>query len=307
MTSFPIILPLNARPNPDSRKEKCPSMNVPQEHEMTSEQYTRLRDLIYQRLGLFFEDSKVYFIKRRIERRITALQLEKVDEYIFYLRFCDETGREMQELANLITTNETYMFREYEQLESFSNYCLPEILEEKRKRGNRSLRIWSAGCSSGEEPYTLAILLREIIANIDEWEVEIVATDIDSNMLEAVEAANYGDRSVKDVPEAYFDRHLIAVPNGFRVRLETKRLVSSRHLNLNDRMSMRAMRGFDFVFCRNVLIYFDDASRKSVVDHFYSALNPGGYIFLGHSESIGRISSAFTLVRRGDFLTYRKL
>ena len=197
-------------------------MNVAPECEMTSEQYSRLRDLIYQKLGLFFEDSKVYFLKRRIERRIAARQLERVDEYIFYLRFCDEDGREMQELANLITTNETYMFREYEQLESFSNYCLPEILEAKQQRGDRSLRIWSAGCSSGEEPYTLAIILREVIANIAEWDVEIVASDIDNNMLQMVEAANYEDRSVKDVPEQYFDRHLLCTGSGFQVRPENQ-------------------------------------------------------------------------------------
>ena len=290
----------------NSRMKNAPSMNVLPEREMTSEQYIRLRDLIYQKLGLFFEDSKVYFLKRRVERRLVALQLDRVDEYIFYLRFSDENGREMQELANLITTNETYMFREYEQLEAFSNHCLPEILEAKRKRDDRCLRIWSAGCSSGEEPYTLAIILREVIANIADWEIEIVASDVDSNMLRSVEAANYGDRSVKDVPEQYFDRHLVCNGASYQVRPETKRLVRACHLNLHDRLAMRAMRGFDFIFCRNVLIYFDDASRKSVVDHFYSALNAGGYIFLGHSESIGRISSAYTLVRRGNYLTYQK-
>jgi len=292
---------------PASREENALSMNAVPEREMTSEQYSRLRDLIYQKLGLFFEDSKVYFLKRRIERRLAALELERVDEYIFHLRFCDEDGHEMQELANLITTNETYMFREYEQLEAFSNYCLPEILEAKQQHGDRALRIWSAGCSSGEEPYTLAIILREVIPNLADWDVEIVASDIDNNMLQMVEAANYGDRSVKEVPEQYFDRHLTCNGACFQVRPETKRLVRACHINLNDRLAMRSMRGFDFIFCRNVLIYFDDVSRKNVVDHFYAALNASGYIFLGHSESIGRVSSAFTLVRRGDFLTYRKV
>ena len=212
----------------------------------------------------------------------------------------------MQALANLITTNETYMFREYDQLQGFANHCLPEVLSAKHDRGDRTLRIWSAGCSSGEEAYTLAMIVQEVFPQAQSWACEIVATDIDENMLRRVAAARYGTRSVADVPAEYREKYLIEDSEGWTVRKRTAELVKTRHLNLSDRMAMRTMRGFDFIFCRNVLIYFDDLSRKAVVEHFYNALNPGGYVFLGHSESVGRVTTAFKLKRFETHLVYAK-
>ena len=212
----------------------------------------------------------------------------------------------MQALANLVTTNETYMFREYDQLQAFANYCLPEVLSAKQDRGERSLRIWSAGCSSGEEAYTLAMIVQEVFPQAQTWRFEVVASDIDENMLRKLVAARYGCRAVNEVPSEYREKYLVADGDEWVVRPRTAALVQALHLNLHDRMAMRAMRSFDFIFCRNVLIYFDDLSRKAVVDHFYSALNPGGYLFLGHSESVGRVTTAFTLKRFEDHLVYVK-
>jgi chemotaxis protein methyltransferase CheR len=198
------------------------------------------------------------------------------------------------------------MFREYDQLQAFANHCLPEVLSVKQARGERSLRIWSAGCSSGEEAYTLAMIVQEVFPQAQSWKCEIIATDIDENMLERAGTARYGDRAVADVPEEYRKKHLAPDGEQWTVRPRTAAMAEFRHLNLSDRMAMRAMHGFDFIFCRNVLIYFDDLSRKAVVDHFYNALNPGGYIFLGHSESVGRVSSAFKLRRFESHLVYMK-
>jgi chemotaxis protein methyltransferase CheR len=255
---------------------------------------------------LYFDDKKNYFLKTRMAKRMTALAMDNPDDYVFMVSYADTNGLEMQELANLVTTNETYMFREYDQLQGFANYCLPEVLSAKQDRGDKTLRIWCAGCSSGEEPYTLAMIIQEVFPQSQSWDCKIVATDIDENMLEKVAAARYEQRSINDVPQEYKDKYLIAQGEEYAVRRRTAALVEARHLNLNDRMALRAMRGFDFIFCRNVLIYFDDLSRKSVVDHFYNALNPGGYIFLGHSESIGRVTSAFTLKRFEKHLVYVK-
>jgi chemotaxis protein methyltransferase CheR len=274
--------------------------------DLSTEHFVRIRDVIYQKLGLRFEQNKVHFLKRRVQTRMEALNITEPKEYIFLLAHADADGSEMQQLANLVTTNETYMFREFEQLEAFANYCLPEVLEAKKKRGVNTLNIWSAGCSSGEEPYTLAMILREVLPTIGKWKVQITATDIDENMLAKTNQARYSKRSVKDVPDEYLDRHLIRDGAEYVVRPETAELVVARHLNLSDRAALRQMRNFDFVFCRNVLIYFDDVSRKTAVDHFYSALNPGGFIFLGHSESVGRISNAFTLRRVAEHLVYCK-
>jgi chemotaxis protein methyltransferase CheR len=274
--------------------------------DLSVEQFQSLSQLIYQKLGLHFDDKKIYFLKTRVAKRMAALGIDDPREYLFLVSYADPQGVEMQALANLVTTNETYMFREYDQLQAFANHCLPEVLSAKQARGERSLRIWSAGCSSGEEPYTLAMIVQDVFPQALSWDCGIVATDIDENMLERVAAARYGARSVGDVPDEYRRKYLIEDGDEWVVRRRTADLVQPRHLNLHDRMAMRSMRGFDFVFCRNVLIYFDDASRKAVVDHFYSALNPGGYVFLGHSESIGRVTTAFKLKRFETHLVYVK-
>lgn len=274
---------------------------------MTARQFDTLRELIYRSLGLHFEDTKVDFLEKRVERRMSALGLGRVEEYVFHLRFLDTAGAEMQALANLVTTNETYMFREFEQLQAFADFCLPEVIERRERSGVRKLRIWSAGCSSGEEAYTLAIILREVMHDIDDWNVRILATDVDEERLAMLREGVYGPYAVREVPEEYAARHLI--PDGrdrFRIHPDTARLVEDRHLNLNDRFAMRAVRGMDFVFCRNVLIYFDDVSRRSVVDHFYNSLNPGGFLYLGHSESVSRITAAFKVRRLGPHLVYCK-
>ena len=274
--------------------------------EISVEQFQRLSQHIYQKLGLYFDERKIYFLKKRVEKRMAALGIEDPRDYVFLVGYADPQGVEMQELANLVTTNETYMFREYDQLQAFANHCLPEVLSAKQARGDRTLRIWSAGCSSGEEPYTLAMIVQDVFPQAQSWECEIVATDIDENMLRRVASARYGARSVGDVPAEYREKYLTQDGEEWVVRRRTAALVEARHLNLSDRMAMRAMRGFDFIFCRNVLIYFDDLSRKAVVDHFYNALNKGGYIFLGHSESVGRATTAFTLKRFETHLVYVK-
>ena len=273
---------------------------------ITAEHLERLGQQIYRKLGLYFDEKKNYFLKTRVAKRMAALGMDNPDDYVFMVSYADANGLEMQELANLVTTNETYMFREYDQLQGFANYCLPEVLSVKQDRGDKTLRIWCAGCSSGEEAYTLAMIIQEVFPQSQSWDCKITATDIDENMLQKVAAARYGQRSINDVPQEYKDKYLIAEGEEYAVRRRTAALVEPRYLNLNDRMALRAMRGFDFIFCRNVLIYFDDLSRKSVVDHFYNALNPGGYIFLGHSESIGRVTSAFTLKKFENHLVYVK-
>jgi len=274
--------------------------------EMCVEQIHRLSLQIYQKLGLRFDEKKICYLKARVAKRMAALGIDDPREYLFRVSYADPQGVEMQALANLVTTHETYMFREYEQLQAFANLCLPEVLSAKQSRGDRTLRIWSAGCSSGEEPYTLAMILQEVFPQVRSWHCQIAATDIDQNMIRKTVAARYGARSVNDVPEEYRQKYLIADRGEFVVRAKTAALVQPFHLNLHDCEAMQSMRGFDFIFCRNVLIYFDDLSRKAAVDHFYSALNPGGYIFLGHSESVGRVTTAFKLKRLENHLVYMK-
>lgn len=270
------------------------------------EVFTHLRDFIREKLGIYFGDNKTSFLEKRVRQRLKFLDISNFKEYYHHLRFADPDGFELQALTDLITTNETYMFREFEQLEAFANHCLPEVYYRKKEKDDRTLRIWSAGCSSGEEPYTLAIIAMEILDDFQDWNIEIVATDIDTKVLDRAKKAIYSDRSVKHVPTRYYKNHFSQCEEGHQLNTETRRLVRFEHLNLHDRRAMRRHRRYDFIFCRNVLIYFDDVARKNVVDHFYTSLNSGGYVFLGHSESIGRISNAFHLKKMNNHLVYSK-
>lgn len=270
------------------------------------EDFCRIRDLLCKRIGIYFDDRKLPFIETRIWGRMKAIGIHSSLEYVNALRFNDPGNAEFQKLVDAVTTNETYMFREYDQLEAFANFCLPEMLKRKKERADKTIRIWSAGCSSGEEPYTLAIIMREVLEEPADWNVQIIASDIDQGMLEKTNRAFYEQRAVKDVPDAYMEKHLIPEGKGWTVHPDTKRLVRVMQINLNDRVEVRAMEGMDFIFCRNVLIYFNEISRAEAVAGFFHCLNRSGFLFLGHSESVGRINTAFQLRRLGQHLVYGK-
>lgn len=273
---------------------------------LSIDDFQRLSNFIYRKIGIRFEPNKLYFVSKRVEARMAALGIDSPRSYVRHLLFSTDT-EEFQQLTNLLTVNETYFFREFPQLEAFAEHCLSRVVERKLATGDRSLRVWSAGCSTGEEPYTLSIILQEMFEDIRSWDVEIVASDLDRNVLRRAADGLYGRRSVKDVPQDYLDQYFRpSGPEAWRVTDDVRRLVRFEHCNLADADAMRAKRAFDFVFCRNVLIYFDDVSRKRVVENFYLSLNKGGYIFLGTSESIGRITTVFTLQRLGSHLVYCK-
>lgn len=207
-------------------------------------------------------------------------------------------------LINSLTTNETYFFREFEQLKSFAEHCLPGVLD--RKTRNRDINIWSAGCSTGEEAYTLSIILLEMLDNYNKWNINIYATDINTEVLKKAERGVYSERSVKYVPREYFAKYFTGKTEEWKVAPDVKRNVKFENVNLINNGAAKFYKNIDFIFCRNVLIYFDDNSRKRVVNSFYESLNIGGYIFLGHSESMSRISTAFTPKRRGGWIVYEK-
>ncbi len=273
---------------------------------ITSGELEVLIDLIYRKTGIRFEEKKLYFISKRIEKRMNALGMEKFSEYLRLLRFSDRDNHEFQQLTDLLTINETYFFRDFPQMEVFAEQCLLEVSEKKAKAGRRSLRIWSAGCSTGEEPYTLAIILSEMLDDVSEWDIKITAGDIDTNALEKAKRGVYEIRSVRDVPPEYLSKYFKVSGGLYMVKDQIRNMVQFEHVNLSDKNQIRQKMGFDFIFCRNLLIYFDDISRKRLVDQFYVALNPGGYIFLGSSESVGRINTAFKLKKVGGHIVYYK-
>ncbi|WP_246523368.1 CheR family methyltransferase [Gemmata palustris] len=268
--------------------------------------FVLIRDMLYERTGLMFEDKKLAFLQPRVARRVSTTGAASPRDYYRMLKYQDPGGREFQSLVEQVTTNETYFFREFPQLESFANDALPKVAEAKRAARDYTLNVWSACCSTGDEPYTLATILSACLDDFPKWKVRLLATDIDTAVLDTARAAEYGERNVKDVPPPYLKEYFTRTRAGYRVKEPVRKMVTFEHLNLMDKAGMRKQKGFDFVFCRNVLIYFDDVSRKQVLGHFYDALVPGGFVFLGHSESVGRISAAFEPVALGGGVMYRK-
>lgn len=273
---------------------------------LTLEDFEKFADFIYRKTGIRFDQKKFYFLSKRIEKRMQVLGITDPVTYLRRLKFGDKNGEELQNLVDLITINETYFFRDFPQLQAFAEYCLPEVVERKIKTRDDNLKIWSAGCSTGEEPYTISIILYEMLEDVNSWSIEILATDIDKEALRKAQEGIYEWRSVKHVPTEYLKKYFEIIKDKYKIKDEVKKLVKFEHLNLMDFLSLRKKRGFDFIFCRNVLIYFDEISRKKVVDHFYIALNKGGYIFLGSSESLARITNAFKIKRLGGHIVYTK-
>jgi chemotaxis protein methyltransferase CheR len=282
-------------------------MHTKKSQSMTMSEFEVLEGFIYRKIGIRMESQKLYFLSSRVAKRMESMRTESVSEYIRILRFGDPDGSEFQKLINLLTVNETYFFRDFPQLQAFAEQCLPEVVANKEAAKNRKLKIWSAACSSGEEPYTLAIILHAMLDNIDMWDVEIVASDIDQNILAKASAASYDPRRLREVPPEYLKRFFQQQRNNnYKVNNDIRKMVTFEHINLSETSEIRNKMGFDFIFCRNLLIYFDDISRKKLVDQFYIALDQGGYIFLGSSESISRISTAFRVKRKGGYFVYYK-
>lgn len=267
--------------------------------------YIKFIDVIYKRTGLYYEPAKKYFVQKRLEKRIEELELESFKEYYQLIKFSSDQS-EFNQLINDLTVNETYFFRDFPQLENFAEEVLVQYIKYKEAKKDYKLKIWSAACSTGEEPYTLSIILMEMLEEYDKWDIQILATDINTEVLATAQRGIYDSRSVRDVPEEYLGKYFTSRNGKNLINLNVRKSVVFKQLNLMESQEMRNITGYDFIFCRNCLIYFDDDSRKKVIEGMYNSLNSCGYIFLGHSESIGRISSAFNVQRIGKTIVYSK-
>ena len=270
--------------------------------ELSPLEYQHLTEFIYQKTGLRFAAGKEYYLNARVGKRLQELGVDNFRQYFNFLRF-GSPEKELELLINSITVNETYFFREYNQLKCFAEEVLP-LLAKELKAGER-LKVWSAGCSSGEEPYTLAIILTEML-EVSGINFEVHGTDINTLALHKAKKGCYEKRSLREMPEEYLQKYFLPKDALYQVRPQLKEHVHLYQLNLKDEKAMEAMRGFHSIFCRNVLIYFDDQSRREAALGFYRALLPGGFIFLGHSESMGRISNLFKPLRFKEAIIYQK-
>ena len=268
--------------------------------------FEQLRDFIYNVCGMYFHTSKKYFLENRLTRRMEATGTKTCQEYYRLLK-SPQGSNELKFLLDEVTTNETYFFRNVAQLAVLENKLLPEIVAIKNKMEFRKLRIWSAASSSGEEAYTMAMILLEKKSTLlKDWIIEIVGTDINETVLAQAREGVYNAYSVRNIPDAYRRKYIREENGRFIVSPEVKKGVTFNKLNLYEDSKMVFMKSFDFIFSANVLIYFDAAAKAKVVQHFYNNLQPYGYFFVGQSESLHGVNDNFKTVHFPGSFCYKK-
>ncbi len=264
---------------------------------ITDSEYEAIKTLVYDKFGIDLGTKKQSLVVGRLQKVVKQNGFNTFEEYYSYIQN-DRSGEGLNSLINRISTNHTYFNRESEHFDYYSNQVLPEITGQLKKKNDKFLRIWSAGCSYGEEPYTLAMLLLEHL-NGERlgWETGILGTDISENVLNACKAGQYAKEDVERLPVSLRHKYFRVTPDKqYEVIPVLKKLVMYRRLNLM-RPEFPFKRKFHVIFCRNVMIYFDLPTREKLVEKFYNYLEPGGYFFIGHSESLGRSNRYFKYIQ----------
>lgn len=271
---------------------------------LSPDEFRLLRELINRFCGITFSDDALYVFERRLRERVRELGLDDFTQYYQHLRYHPNAKAEIEAAVDALVTNETYLFREEYQLRAFRQEILPELRERLGREGRRNLTVWSAGCSTGEEVYTLAILVEDSDL-FRGWDVRIFGNDISRRVLATARRATYGASSFRAMPQR-FERYFEHVGDARQVVPHIRAMCHFGHLNLLERDRSALIGRADAIFCRNVLIYFDERARRQVIDTFYERLSPGGYLLLGHSESLLNSTTAFELVHLSSDMVYRR-
>ena len=274
--------------------------------DLSEEEFRLLRDFVHERFGLFFDGTQRSSLKSRLAPRLGLLGLLSFEDYYRYLRFAPDRAAEQQRMVSHLTNNETYFFREQPQLQVFASHVLPTLKERRAKADKRTLRLLSVGCSTGEEALTLAMILFDSGQFFWGWDVRVTGLDVDEAALEKAARGAYHQNSLRAVNPQQLERHFVSRTDGVRVKDSVRKLVSFRPGNLLDPASYEGSTPVDVIFCRNVLIYFSDEAIQRAVMLFHDILTPGGYLFLGHAESLARVTSAFTPIRFQGAIVYQK-
>ena len=283
------------------------SQRAPEAQRPSSPQLIQIRDLVYQVAGIFQPDNKLRHLEDRCQKRMQALKVATLREYYECLTVKPTRQVELVSLLNEITIGETFFFRNQPQLDALRNVVLTRIVEARKKMSLRHLRIWSAGCSTGEEPYTLSIMLMEELARrLQGWTFEIVATDLNERSVAHAKAGVYGSYSTRNLAPEITRKYFSPAGENLQVNTEVKTHVSITRVNFLDDARMLFLKGFDVIMCCNVLIYFDVQSKRRVIQHFYNNLLGHGYLFLGHSESLYGVNDDFRLVHLPSATAYVK-
>ncbi len=262
------------------------------EFEFTDKHFNWLKDLVMDKAGISLSNKKADLVYGRLARRLRKLDLDDFDQYCELLK--NDRGDELIEFVNSITTNLTSFFREKHHFEFLSKTALKYLLNERRQE--KRLRIWSAGCSSGEEPYSIAMTVLETVPNIKEWDIKILATDIDTNILSRAKQGIYNKERIEALDKSRVKKWFHDVNDGERqekVKVDEKlqELITFKPLNLMNDWPMRGQ--FDVLFCRNVVIYFNKDTQKVLFDRFANIMKDDAYMFLGHSESLFNVTDRF--------------
>jgi chemotaxis protein methyltransferase CheR len=272
---------------------------------MKDTDFKRLQQVIYDRSGIFFPEQKKYVLESRLSKRLEELEMEDFDQYIAFLTMGPFQVEEFQEMFNRITINETSFFRNQPQLDFFEQRVLPELL--KARESTKRLRIWSAACSSGEEPYTIAMQVhRSLGVRLSDWHVEILGTDISERVLRAASEGVYTSFSFRSVSPMVTKRYFSERENVFVLSPEIKEMVTFELHNLNNPTAARRWGTWDVIFCRNVMIYFDDDMKARVAQMFHDQLAPDGYLMIGHSETLRNAGVPLERVDEPQAFAYRR-
>ena len=261
--------------------------------------FRQLRDFVYEKSGIFIPDTKKYLLENRLIKRIQEKNLSSFEDYL-YLVIYGNNGSELARLFDTVTTNETYFFREPQQLDVFMNDVVPKILEQKKVN---DISIWSAACSTGEEPYNLVMMLKEKMPSVRS---QVVGSDISDGVIESARKGVFSSYSVRNIPHPYLNKYFRANGQTFELDNAIRSSVTFRNINLIDGAKTKTVRAVDVIFCRNVLIYFDDKAKQKVVSHLYDSLRPGGYLFVGSSESLHNVTRAFKPVVMNKVVIYQR-
>jgi len=272
---------------------------------MSTSQFEKLRKVVYERSGIYFQDSKKYVLESRLSRRLEELEFNDFDQYIMFLTAGPYQTDEFQEMFNRITINETSFFRNEPQLEVFEKQVLPGLIESKSS--SKTLRIWSAACSSGEEPYTLAMQIhRSLGVRLQDWKIEILGTDISEKVLMTAQSGKYPHYSVRSVNPMVLNRYFKKDGSLYDLDPTIQSMVHFEKLNLKDRLAAKRFGMWDIIFCRNVMIYFNDEMKNHCAKMFHDQLQDNGTLFIGHSETLRNLSVSFEALPFPQGFAYKK-
>ncbi|AFH50257.1 Chemotaxis protein methyltransferase CheR [Ignavibacterium album JCM 16511] len=275
--------------------------------EMSNELFSQWRGFIYEKTGIYFQDNKKYLLESRLMKRLLHLKMNSYQDYLNFIRNTAQGNYELRYLYDAITINETFFFRNQAQLDALVLKVIPELISEKRNSNQNKIKIWSAAVSSGEEAYSIAMMINDFVAQkYPDFEFELLGTDISNTALEAAVKGVYGEYSIRNVPIQFLKRYFRKTDNYYEISPIIKGMVDFRYLNLYEDIGIIGLGNVDVIFCANVLIYFDQNSKIKVINNLYRTLNKNGYLFIGYSESLHGISKAFKLVSFPKTVGYKK-